>query len=158
CSACWRPPPNWSMPSALQKSRDLPGHAVVGLGHEHFIRDTGASYLLLVRPVDRALKEVSDELRARLWHIVHESLARSRVGRRYAEASLRKPWSKVLYGKHVFPDHLMADEFVNSFEDLAGDLKQVSTQGTYVQLFGLLQWLLRERDCPISPTKCGGLY
>jgi hypothetical protein len=36
----------------------------------------------------------------------------------------------VLYRKHVFRDHRMADEFDSSFEDLAGYLKQVFTEGT----------------------------
>ena len=102
-------------------------------------------------PRQLKLKEVSQELRASLWHLIYESLVKHREYHQFAGASLRVPWSAILLRKHVFRDHRMADKFENLFEDLSRDLRQVFEQGGYVQVFDLLQWLLRQSDSPINP-------
>jgi hypothetical protein len=102
-------------------------------------------------PRQLALGEVSPELRSRLWHIVHESLAKHTQHHHYAPSSLGGKWPAVLYRKHVVRDHRMADEFKNSSEDLTRSLKKVFSDGSYVEVFDLLQWLLRQPDGPINP-------
>ena len=108
-------------------------------------------------PQQLALGEVSPELRAKLWVIVHESLLCSRQHydwTSYRQGSyLQKPWSEILYRKHILRDHRMADEFKNSFEDLSPELKQVFQRGGYIEIFDLLEWFLHQSGCPLDADK-----
>jgi AbiJ N-terminal domain 4 len=105
-------------------------------------------------PQQLALKEISRELRAKLWSIVHESLVQNRKYYdwiTYRKGSyLEEPWRTILYRKHVMRDHRMADDFDNSFEDLSAALRQIFERGNYVQIFDFLQWLLRQRERTIN--------
>lgn len=104
-------------------------------------------------PSQLAVKNVSPQLRAQLWRVVHESMSTCRkfpeTYTRARGSHLRQPWAGILYRAHVERDQRLADEFENSFEHLNAYLKQVFECGDYVAVFDLLQWLLRQPDCPI---------
>ena len=104
-------------------------------------------------PTQLALKRLSPQLRAMLWNIVYRSMLESRQHHDWTTgvrgSYLRSPWEELLYRKHVFRDHRMADEFENSFEELSTELKTTFTDGSYVEVFDLLQWFLRQRPAPI---------
>src|SRR2546421_2519103 len=83
-------------------------------------------------PHQLLLKEVSTELRAKLWFLVHESMLECREypstgGRPY----LFDPLKTIMYAKHVFVDHKMADEFENRFDDLSSRVKAIFASGNY---------------------------
>jgi hypothetical protein len=72
-------------------------------------------------PTQLAVKEISQEMRAKLWHVVHESMLQFRKHHEWplvtSTSYLRDPWAAVLYRKHVgvITGWL---RFKNSFEPL----------------------------------------
>ena len=62
-------------------------------------------------------------------------------------------WNKILYVKHVTRDHKMADEFSSEFARQRDGLKRVFTQGSYAELYGFLEWVLRLDQRSITPEK-----
>lgn len=94
-------------------------------------------------PSQLALKEVSQELRARLWRAVYHSLLKySDRGR------LHGPWLEALYSRHVEHEHRMADEFDYSFAHHHPQLKSLFEQGSYIVIFDFLQYVLRQPSRP----------
>ncbi len=101
-------------------------------------------------PTQLCLGEVSQELRALLWGTVYDSMIPETEGSRYSrDLRFNGSWLKILREKHVARDHKMADEFQNIAPLLIDDIKRVFTNGDYVAIFDLLQWLLRRSDCPV---------
>ena len=100
-------------------------------------------------PSQLQLKEISAKLRAVLWRIVYdnliEGLAHNSMGR---SAYFSDEWERILYDKHVFYDHKMADEFENRAWNLIEDLKPIFDKGDYISIFGFLQFILRHPSCP----------
>jgi len=75
-------------------------------------------------PSQLKLKEVSQELRARLWRVIYTHLNEatdcpSTGGRSY----LRSPWEGIFQYMHVARDHAMADEFENDARKLTAKVK-----------------------------------
>src|SRR5262245_41011947 len=96
-------------------------------------------------PQPLALKEVSQELRARLWGIVQGSLASHWYNNGTRSGGLQKPWNAILRRKHIERDHKMADEFNDHYKELVYEVKRIF-EGNYVHMFDFLQWLLRQHD------------
>lgn len=104
-----------------------------------FAQAEGAACL----PQQLALKQVSQELRALLWHSVHTSMEEAKVRNidiKYAR--IEEPWSTILYWKHVSRDHKMADDFTNNYLTHITAIRSIFEQGTYVEIFDFVQWLL----------------
>jgi hypothetical protein len=101
-------------------------------------------------PAQLQLKEISRELRARLWFVVYEYLKRATIDddMGYSRSHLDNDWSAILYNYHVVHDHGMADEFTNIADELTSKLKTVFSSGNYVRIFGFLQFVLRHPRCP----------
>ena len=105
-----------------------------------------------VEPLPRqlALKELSPQLRARLWCIIHESMNQ---GTSYpsmgGDGYYSEAWRNILYRKHVVRDHRMADEFRNNAEERSKALKAIFNDGDYVAVLGLVEWLLCQQERPI---------
>ena len=101
-------------------------------------------------PSQLELKEVSAELRARLWRIFHQWLSLMTVsdsivpGHRYLEG----PFVQLLYDWHVTRCFKTADEFSNSSGHWTGELKSIFMAGDYVTIFGFVQWVLRHGAKP----------
>lgn len=100
-------------------------------------------------PVQLKLKELSKELRARLWAVVYESFTKhsdypSMGGHRY----FTHPWSDILYAVHVYRDGKMADDFRNDFDKVVEGIRRIFEKGDYLAVFGWLQWVLQRTATP----------
>jgi hypothetical protein len=102
-------------------------------------------------PSQLKLKEISQELRARLWDVIYTHLDDA-TG--YPEMGgspyFRPPWEGILRYMHVARDHAMADEFKNDARKLTSKVKEIFEKGDYVAIFGWLQYVLRLNTCPRS--------
>jgi hypothetical protein len=99
-------------------------------------------------PSQLKLKEVSQELRAKLWNVIYthlnEAMQYPSMGGR---PSLRSPWEGILEYMHVHRDHAMADEFENDARKLISKVKEIFEKD-YIAIFGWLQYVLRLTTCP----------
>jgi hypothetical protein len=101
-------------------------------------------------PSQLKLKELSTELRARLWRIFHQWLSTMTVsdsiipGHRY----LNGPFVQLLYDWHVTRRFKAADEFSDSNAYWTNELKAMFMGGDYVTVFGFIQWVLRHDAKP----------
>src|SRR5262245_3490770 len=75
-------------------------------------------------PTQLKLKELSEELRARLWAAVYHSF---KDHRNYGDGGYHflDPWASILKGMHVYRYHLMADKFENDFDDRVEEAKVI---------------------------------
>jgi hypothetical protein len=84
-------------------------------------------------PSQLKLKEISQELRARLWNVIYTHLhgvtAYPSMGRSY----FRSPWVDILRHMHVHRDHAMADDFENDARKLTANVKQIFEKATTSQ-------------------------
>jgi hypothetical protein len=94
-------------------------------------------------PIQLKRTEVSAELRAVLWNYIHGEL--TSTARRETYLYLGKPWKDVLKSVHVYRDHLPADEFSTRLKDAMETVKDVLTIGDYAQIYGWLQFVLRQK-------------
>jgi hypothetical protein len=105
-------------------------------------------------PQQLKLKEVSKQLCAELWSIIHLSLMQERaVIHGHWGFEPNGLWLTVLYRKHVERDHLMSDEFTNDFNFLVGQLKRIFTSQNYVTVFDFLTWLLEQPENQIPANR-----
>jgi hypothetical protein len=81
---------------------------------------------------------VSPELRARLWAIFHQNLINAG-----GDGELSGPFAQVLYDLHVQRFCRAADEFSPFGYAWVSQFKPVFMDGNYIQIFGLVQWVLR---------------
>jgi hypothetical protein len=102
-------------------------------------------------PSQLQLKEVSSQLRALLWEVIHTSLADDiEYPFDYQDSHpwFKERWPSILYDNHVKREHQMVDEFANNANKLIEKTKTIFTKGDYLQIFGFLQFVLRHEDCP----------
>lgn len=97
-------------------------------------------------PGQLQLKELSPQLRSLLWKAVYEGLDECKE---YTSINihLTDPWETILYDKHVYKDHLMADDFNSKFKEHSSNLKSIFTGGDYIEIFGFLQFVIRHPRC-----------
>jgi hypothetical protein len=90
-------------------------------------------------------KELTPRLRSGLWLILNDQIDRhiSRIGYK-----LDQPWKSILHNVHVFRRALPADEYDPSPFVQKEWLKPIFFEGSYDQVLGLLQWILRDERCP----------
>lgn len=106
-------------------------------------------------PTQLAPKVVSKPLRARLLKILLESLT---TDRRSDQMGYSKPWvggswQAILYDLHVLFNHDFADEYVNRFDILSSKMSAMVKNGSYIQIFGTLQFILRHPSVPHGLAK-----
>jgi hypothetical protein len=100
-------------------------------------------------PSQLELREISPELRARLWAIFHRILAGSREARPMGPLpDLVGPLVRVLYDWYVDRCFKPSDEFTQSYPHWVGELKSIFMQGDYVAVLGFVQWVLRHKQKP----------
>lgn len=103
-------------------------------------------------PGQHKLKEISPELRALLWVEIHNHL--QAAGHfNGIRGEFLQPWLNIFKTMHILRDHGMIDEFVNHQESLTKKVKRVISRGDYAEVFGWIQWVLRDRNCPKSLAK-----
>lgn len=94
-------------------------------------------------PSQLALKEVSQELRAGLWQVVHDSVMECTD--RYA-GIIGEPWLTILRDQHVRRHH----RFECRLMYVQPDLQRLFQIGDYLDIFGFIEWVLRHDDCPVG--------
>ena len=101
-------------------------------------------------PVQLQLKEVSPELRARLWAVLHDQLRKATAGDHmgYAEPWIDGGWREILRGRHVFRLHRPVDEFDKRAATQIAEVKMILMRGDYVAIYGFLTWVIRHQECP----------
>lgn len=99
-------------------------------------------------PSQLQLREVSDQLRAVLWNRIYGYLEKATEHSDYGDNYLREPWPTILKAEHVYRQHKMADDFENKSEKLIRQIKAVFQSGTYAEVFGWLEFVLKDRACP----------
>jgi hypothetical protein len=87
--------------------------------------------------------EVSSELRAVLWGFIYDQIYKTI--RRETYTYVGEAWTKVLRSVHIFHEHLLADEFSNRFSKAIEPVKLVFEKGNYVDIYGWLQFVLRQK-------------
>src|SRR5690349_912687 len=101
-------------------------------------------------PAQLQLREVSDQLRAVLWNRVHRYLDEATEYSSYGGSPyLEKPWSTILKDEHVFRQHKM-DAFENDAHKLINQVRSIFQAGTYANIFGWLEFVLKHPSCPIK--------
>jgi hypothetical protein len=85
-----------------------------------------------------------------LSKLVYDELEATKVFDRYRGYLALNPenWGIILYDKHVQRDHLMADDFPYRSELQIKQIKSIFVQGSFVKVFGFLQYVLRHSACP----------
>jgi hypothetical protein len=95
-------------------------------------------------PTQLGRQEVSQELRAVLWHEISTAMfSRDQYGNRI----FRTPWKSILRDKHTFRDHQLK-RFPDSASTVEDLLRVELAQATYDRLYGLLEYLLRHEATP----------
>jgi hypothetical protein len=100
-------------------------------------------------PSQLKLKELSPELRARLWAIFYQELSDAQdplESETYAR--LDGPVVNLLYNWHVTRCFRAADEFRARYDYWVAELKSLFMEGDYLEIFGFVQWVLRCEDKP----------
>ncbi|MDX1921541.1 MAG: hypothetical protein SFW65_00240 [Alphaproteobacteria bacterium] len=98
--------------------------------------------------------EISPELRAMLWLLIHTDLQQGKYFSRFDNNfHLSAKWEKLLHRKHIFVDHKMVDEFISDPSVLISKVKKIINSGDYVEVYGFLQWVLRENKEAIDIEK-----
>jgi hypothetical protein len=97
-------------------------------------------------PRQLELKEISQELRSKLWALVYLAI-RDDVERDMGE-ELTGNWLIILRAHHIDRRHLPVDEFKTHPASSISYLKDVFIKGDYLQIFGFLQFVLRRPRCP----------
>jgi hypothetical protein len=86
-------------------------------------------------------KELTKHLRAAFWFVVHYDVFRD------APDAIQEPWGDIFFGMHVFRFGLPADEFDPRSKKMKEWMKSILLHGSYDQVFGFLQWILRHKQC-----------
>jgi hypothetical protein len=100
-------------------------------------------------PAQLQLKEMSPQLRAILWQVVHSYLDQATsypdMGR---YPSLNDEWFSILQFNHVRRKHGMIDDLKNVATDRILEVKKIFSKGEYHEIFGFLQFVMRLRKVP----------
>jgi hypothetical protein len=94
-------------------------------------------------PAQLNLREISKELRARLWKVLYYSI------RGYTrDNKLFGSWFGVLHDFYVKRKFMMADEISANGEWNLSQIKRIISSGDYIAVFGFLQYVIRHENCP----------
>lgn len=99
-------------------------------------------------PSQLQLKEISPELSARLFDLIHSEYSRSSKyfeGGFSGSVRLIDPWKTVLRRNHIERNHQASDEFTDDFNINLSHIKKIMFRRNYTEIFGFLQFALRTR-------------
>jgi hypothetical protein len=99
-------------------------------------------------PTQLKLKEISRELRARLWAVFHSALQAARIPDLSDDESMESGFADLLFDWHVTRCFHAADEFTPTYSYWLQELKPIFMDGDYAEIFGFLQWVLRHEHKP----------
>lgn len=93
-------------------------------------------------PRQLKLREISRELRAKIWSVLFDSLRSSSI-RDFDRTRISGEWLNVLFHMHVNIEFKAADEFPNELRYHADRIKQLIWNGNYVDVFDFIEMVLR---------------
>lgn len=94
-------------------------------------------------------KEMSEKLRSYLWYVAYENMKTAIKNNMYGRGSyFEGGWERIFYDHHVFRLNRFADEFKNDAASIIRDCNHTFKSGTYVEIFGFLQYVIRHFACP----------
>jgi hypothetical protein len=102
-------------------------------------------------PAQLKLRELSPQLRARLWQVFIGGIDQNIHWGNSAfneNNTVFGEWVQIFYDKHVFRDHKMADDFSSIYENVVPPIKKMFSNGDYLKVFGFTEWVLRHPSCP----------
>ncbi len=101
-------------------------------------------------PSQLKLKEVSQQLRSLVWLIFHGELQAATRTESMGGVPpwIGDPWVSILRDWWVFHHHRMVDEFDSSARQLTKLIKDQIAMGTYTDVLGLVQFVLRHPKRP----------
>lgn len=107
-------------------------------------------------PSQLRLGELSQELRARLWAVIHESL-KADCNNSMGYAYVGGRWGQVLKDHAVVRLHEMIDEIESDPREIVPQLSSVFRFGSYTDVLGFVQFVLRHQQCPPGLSRAVGL-
>ena len=81
-----------------------------------------------------------------IWNVLYLNLQDARHD--HAAERIGGPWSNMLLAKHIHLDFLPVDEWNDRFIDKCAELKAQIGQEPFNRVFDLLQFIMRQSDCP----------
>lgn len=107
-------------------------------------------------PSQLQLGELSKELRARLWAVIHESL-KGDCNNHMGYAYVGGRWGQILDDHAVVRLHEMIDEVQSDPRMIVPRLSAMFKTGTYTDVLGFVQFVLRHHQCPPGLGRAVGL-
>ena len=107
---------------------------------------------LVPLPSQLALCEISQQFRAVLWNSLNRTFKSHRGQSAYGSAYIREPWSRILNDVRVYRYH-RTDPFPVGFDKPIAEVKQVITEGTWSDVLGWLEFVLKHPACPSDFAK-----
>lgn len=99
-------------------------------------------------PRQLELKEISKALRVGLAFVFKDFMETDYRDRDYAPPHIGGKWHKVLLSLHLLHDQNYPDDFDSKFEVQHCRIQNIIRNGDYVELFGMVQFVLSHPDCP----------
>jgi len=96
-------------------------------------------------PSQLAPRTISADMRVRLWDVVYRSLTATRRSIQYTTRfRIGGPWLGILRNWHLEGLHRFADDFDDSLDLWVRTLRVLFEKGSYHQVLGFLQYVLRQ--------------
>lgn len=99
-------------------------------------------------PSQLRAKEISPELRAKLWRIMYLVLDNSKTYVGTVGYSVANPWREILHDWHVDRLHGAYDDFNYLFREIVARTKVIFFSESYISVFDLLQFIIRHHKAP----------
>jgi hypothetical protein len=127
---------------------------MAGLREPTFAEREGAKHL----PTQLQLREVSPEVRAKIWAILYASLENSKYYDRGVSSSRLRGWEDILRSAWVQLDHKFADEF-STHPTKAIPYAKSKMSADYAAFLEFLEFIAKHRNCPSSlPDLFNGIF
>lgn len=108
-------------------------------------------------PTQLSPHELSDELRARVWAVIHQSLeAGKRYDRDSAEYRTTWIWGTFLLKWHIEVDHSPSDEFKREYRPAVAYAKAILFQSDFGRFYTFLEMLAETEDLSAVSAQVAG--
>ncbi|RYZ63884.1 MAG: hypothetical protein EOP09_16900 [Proteobacteria bacterium] len=98
-------------------------------------------------PEQLKLRELSQELRAKVWFVVYAYLKDGIDDSDYNPV-FKDNWARIVLWWHVHHEHKFADDFRNVPNERIAEFKAIIANSAYNRVFDLLQFIARHPVCP----------
>lgn len=101
-------------------------------------------------PAPLKLEELSDEARTQIWNLLYFSLQRCKRRHEPYGASVVGAWERILRRMHCFHDNRALDDWSRDFDKKRTMLRHHIESDPFNHVFDRLQFIMRDRDCPMD--------